>query len=149
MPASDKTDMLCRTWKVVDYETSDPDDDDEDDTGHVYFSKAGTYLVSYSDGTSGVASWKWKSEADGVLYYSWDTPPDWDDDSTVTVETLTATSLVICERFSYDSNGDGVEETYEYRWHLEPVAAPAATRSGGFPAASLLGGASGRGFLGR
>ncbi|MDR2882223.1 MAG: hypothetical protein LBU98_00360, partial [Alistipes sp.] len=32
MPASDKTDMLCRTWKVVDYETSDPDDDDEDDT---------------------------------------------------------------------------------------------------------------------
>lgn len=144
MPASTRTDLLCRTWKFVDLETNDPYGDGPDDGfEHVYFSKAGTYLVTYLDGTKQLANWKWKSEASGELYYSWDFPADWAEDGLVTVETLTEDSLVITE--DYVEDGAGV---YYYKSTLEPASAP-ATRSGHPYAAPIRAGTPGRGFFGR
>ncbi|MDR0873060.1 MAG: hypothetical protein LBN27_06280 [Prevotellaceae bacterium] len=38
----------------------------------VLFSKAGTYLVLYTNGESGLSEWKWTNEEQTDIYYSWD-----------------------------------------------------------------------------
>jgi hypothetical protein len=110
MASTTKTDLLCRTWRVVDHETNNTDPQSTDLPEHIYFSKAGTYLLSYDDGYSDLANWKWKSEAEGKFYYSWRFPPVWEEDKVATIETLTATSLVV-----YDEYGGIWDRTF-----LEP-----------------------------
>lgn len=39
---------------------------------HVIFSKAGTYMVLYTDKTLAVSTWAWENESKGLLRYSWD-----------------------------------------------------------------------------
>jgi len=34
--------------------------------------KAGTYMIEYSNGTLAVSTWHWKDESKGVFHYSWD-----------------------------------------------------------------------------
>lgn len=100
MSSSAKTDLLCRSWKI----TGVTDGDGKPVTPPypitnvtVLFSKAGTYLVSYGDGETGLSSWKWKNEQQGTLYYSWETPPVWTDEYLVTITELTASSLKVKE----------------------------------------------------
>lgn len=89
MNGDNVTNALCRTWRIekirdVYYdkqtgETEDmtvtpenPGEDGYDMPIEVVWSKSGTYLVSYLDGSIGVAEWKWKNRGAGQLYYAWD-----------------------------------------------------------------------------
>ena len=89
------TNALCRTWRIekirdvyYDKETGKTDDmtvtpENPGEEGYdmpieVVWSKSGTYLVSYLDGSIGVAEWKWKNRSKGTLYYAWD--GDWTGD---------------------------------------------------------------------
>ena len=89
------TNALCRTWRIekirevyYDKETGKTDDmtvtpENPGEVGYdmpieVVWSKSGTYLVSYLDGSIGVAEWKWKNRGAGQLYYAWD--GDWTGD---------------------------------------------------------------------
>jgi hypothetical protein len=99
IPASANADFLCRTWKI-DYLSIDEDSISEldkyiyqqnygeewlekyteitieninsDDVSMILFSKNGTYLVLYTDGSAGLSEWKWKNEEQTEFYYSWD-----------------------------------------------------------------------------
>lgn len=83
------TNALCRTWKVerihgiyIDKETGDKDDynvtpENPGEMGYdmpleVMWSKSGTYLISYRDGSLGLAEWKWRNKGAGQIYYAWD-----------------------------------------------------------------------------
>lgn len=47
---------------------------------NVIFTKAGTYMVEYSNGTLAVSTWHWVDESKGLLHYSWDyNAPDSDE----------------------------------------------------------------------
>ncbi len=100
MASSSKTDLLCRTWKVVSYEEDGvvyyESNEEFAMPEFVYFSKAGTYLLTFSNGSTGLSNWKWKSESAGTFYYSHEHPPVWND-SSVTIETLDENSLAISE----------------------------------------------------
>jgi hypothetical protein len=89
--SSSRTNLLCRYWKVVKVS----DSDFEDDIGKgVLFSKAGTYLVTFNDGTSGLAEWKWKNTEQTILQYSWD---QWEDYGEVQIQELTVSSFKLVE----------------------------------------------------
>lgn len=45
------------------------------------FSKAGTYIVTYNDGSMACSSWKWKDESKHQLCYDWDANEEEDVDS--------------------------------------------------------------------
>ena len=89
MNGDNVTNALCRTWRIekirdvyYDKQTGKTDDmtvtpenpgeDGYDMPIEVVWSKSGTYLVSYLDGSIGVAEWKWKNRGAGQLYYAWD-----------------------------------------------------------------------------
>lgn len=89
MSNDDITNALCRTWKIerirdvyYDKETGKTDDitvtpDNPGEEGYdmpveVLWSKSGTYLVSYLDGSIGLAEWKWRDRSKGTMYYAWD-----------------------------------------------------------------------------
>ena len=95
MSNDDITNALCRTWKIerirdvyYDKETGKTDDititpDNPGEEGYdmpleVLWSKSGTYLVSYLDGSIGLAEWKWRDRSKGTMYYAWD--GDWTGD---------------------------------------------------------------------
>ena len=95
MNGDNVTNALCRTWRIekirdvyYDKQTGKTDDmtvtpenpgeDGYDMPIEVVWSKSGTYLVSYLDGSIGVAEWKWKNRGAGQLYYAWD--GDWTGD---------------------------------------------------------------------
>lgn len=95
MNGDNVTNALCRTWRIekirdvyYDKETGEtedmtvtpenPGEDGYDMPIEVVWSKSGTYLVSYLDGSIGVAEWKWKNRGAGQLYYAWD--GDWTGD---------------------------------------------------------------------
>lgn len=80
---------LCRTWRIErvrnvrtdrhngeKYEESatpdNPGDYGSDFPTEALFSKSGTYLIKYLDGTLDIAEWKWKNRGDGTLYYAWE-----------------------------------------------------------------------------
>ena len=79
------TNALCRTWCIqsvrevyTDLETGEKyeetvDPTQDPDYGYeAMFSKAGTYLVKYIDGTLDMARWKWRSQTDASFYYTWE-----------------------------------------------------------------------------
>ena len=85
----DMTNAVCRTWRIekihgiyIDKETGDREDytvtrDNPGEMGYdmpmeVMWSKSGTYLVSYRDGSIGLAEWKWRNKGAGQMYYAWD-----------------------------------------------------------------------------
>jgi hypothetical protein len=88
---SSRTKMLCRAWKVE--KVSDPEENEMIGYG-VLFSRAGTYLVTYNDGTAGLAEWKWMNTEETKLQYSWD---NWRNSGSVEITELTATKLSILE----------------------------------------------------
>jgi hypothetical protein len=70
---SSRTDLLCRTWKLVKYDGRNTKDTPMDDS--FFFSRAGTYLVTYPDRDPALAEWRWQDADEKVLRYSWD---NWD-----------------------------------------------------------------------
>lgn len=83
---SDKpTNKLCRTWNIISMrevlylngevvtdKTVTPYDPEAELAKQVLFSKAGTYLLSWLDGSAECANWKWKSQSDWTISYSFD-----------------------------------------------------------------------------
>ncbi|CAA0161374.1 hypothetical protein [Tenacibaculum maritimum] len=101
MEATTKTELLCRTWKMVSV-------NGEEVVGTRYelsvlFSKAGTYFVEPvnfgDDENGGLSNWKWSDSSETKFLYSWNTPPVWDEKVAVEVIELTNNSLKILERF--------------------------------------------------
>ena len=102
MPDDDKTNAICRTWKIerirdvyYDKETGKTDDitvtpENPGEEGYdmpveVLWSKSGTYLISYLDNSIGLAEWKWRDRSKGTMYYAWD--GDWTGDyATITFD---------------------------------------------------------------
>lgn len=39
----------------------------------IIFTKSGSYLVEYANGTIGISTWRWENEEEGIIRYSWDT----------------------------------------------------------------------------
>lgn len=122
MENTTKTELLCRTWKMVTV-------NGEDVTGTEYelsvlFSQAGTYFVEFAnpedENDGGQAYWKWKDATETKFLYSWDTPPVWEDDEVVEIIELTNNKLKILERFDEDE-----DELYE----LIPVINTKSARS--------------------
>lgn len=98
---SEMTNKLCRTWEMnkisikawyngrqifnKTYSKSQFDNividgeeiEIEEYPENVIFTKSGTYMVLYDDGTLAVSTWRWGNESKGVLNYSWDY--NWDD----------------------------------------------------------------------
>mgnify|MGYP001775886250 CR=1 FL=1 len=127
MPDSDATDKLCRTWRVdkMTYVYSEDghvlgeftitadnykefDDEIDGFPTEALFSKSGTYMVYYTDGSLGISSWKWKDEAALTFLYAWDN--QWYDDDFATVSFSGNTAMVY---EVYEDYGEK-EETYTY-----------------------------------
>jgi len=66
LPVSDKTTLLCRTWKV---KVMSGDTLPEDEQGFVTFFKSGTYITAWAGDE--VAKWKWYDSNENSWCYSW------------------------------------------------------------------------------
>lgn len=109
------TNYLCRTWKVdkirdvyykdkeVVFEKEYVEKEDVR-IDEVFFSKSGTYMLVYLDGTIGVSSWKWKNKEDKTISYSWDN--NWSDKHVVDIS-FEGNTLVVREVL--DAEGEGAE----------------------------------------
>lgn len=95
MESTTKTELLCRTWELVSINGENVAG--TEDGGTILFSKAGTYLVTWSDGESGLAQWKWKDETETQFFYSWEEVPVWEDEGYVEISVLTSTKLKVIE----------------------------------------------------
>lgn len=89
-----RTDLLCRTWRIISWndQTTNPYDADE-----ILFSQAGTYLVTYSEGLTGLSTWQWKDSEETTLCYSWEGNPTCDGTNEVEITDLTSTTCSIIE----------------------------------------------------
>ncbi len=115
------TNALCRTWKIervrsviTDKETGEKHEETAtpDNTGdygtefpiEAVFSKSGTYLIAYLDGTLSIAEWKWKDRGAGTLYYAWE--GEWTGEyATITFSGNTAVVHdVIDDEYTYEEN---------------------------------------------
>jgi len=102
MESTTKTELLCRTWELISINGENVAG--TEDGGTVLFSKASTYLVTWSDGESGLAQWKWKDEAETQFYYSWEEVPVWEEADYVKIIELTNSTLKILEEFDDESD---------------------------------------------
>lgn len=106
MPKTTKTDLLCRTWEIVDEKIPGLEGDylaETDPDLTVLFSRAGTYLVHNEDfeetGGVGLAQWKWIDSSETGIFYTW-TWDVWEDDCRVEIYELTKDRVVFIEKFS-------------------------------------------------
>lgn len=79
MGDDNKTNALCRTWKVVsthdkgydsyegEYDLTFTPADDPESLSEIMFSKAGTFLQTFSDGDMEVYNWSWKNKNKGII----------------------------------------------------------------------------------
>lgn len=109
-----KTDLLCRTWVIVKYETTDPDEDvNQLINTTVLFSKAGTYYVANPNDpeTGGIAKWEWISGSNETqVAYFWE---DYSGEGYITIVELTQQSLVITE--IVEDSGEKNTSTYTFK----------------------------------
>lgn len=87
---SSRTDILCRTWKLIRYDGRDTKDTAMEDM--FFFSKAGTYLVTYPNREPAIARWRWQNADEKALQYSWD---NWDSYGIANVRALDNQTLQI------------------------------------------------------
>ena len=92
--------MLCRTWKLISINGENVAGTEDEIT--VLFSQAGTYLVSYPEGSTGLAQWKWKDSSETAFLYSWEDVPIWDEEDYVDIVELTNSVLKILETWGPD-----------------------------------------------
>ena len=92
------TALLCRTWSLFTMDSVPV-------AGTVYecevmFTQAGTYFVHYEiDSTSAMAQWKWKDNTMKQLCYSWAGAPTCDGISECTINSITASKLIMTESY--------------------------------------------------
>jgi hypothetical protein len=93
---SSRTALLCHYWKIS---SITPPVYDNRPT-HAIFSNAGTYLVTYADGTAGLSEWKWGDAGETFIQYSWDNWKDVYDwpNTYVKVLRLTSSNLKLQEK---------------------------------------------------
>lgn len=103
--SSSKTDLLCQTWVITKYETTEPNvnndyDECDDLVGTtILFSKAGTYYVANPKcpESGGIANWGWLAGSNETkIFYFWE---DDDEPSDVTINELSKDTLVMTETF--------------------------------------------------
>ena len=120
---SNRTEMLCRSW-VLNKISIDVTSINEEDKNFyieeygsnwkamaekelndnragltVLFSRAGTYLVTYTNEEPGLSEWKWANKEETAIYYSWDNWKDNWTDYPVFIKELSSTTLKIQEEF--------------------------------------------------
>lgn len=94
------------SWNVKTYT---PGDFDESDYifSQVLFSKSGTYLVYYTNGTAMLANWKWKDESAGTFYYKEVGDADYDEDSWATAS-FSGSKLTISEKYEDENDSENI-----------------------------------------
>lgn len=95
--SSSRMDLLCQTWTVISINGESVTG--TGDAVTVLFSKAGTYLVTYSKGDIGIAKWTWKDSSEAIMCYSWDGEPTCNGDNEVQILELTQNSIKVSEAF--------------------------------------------------
>lgn len=103
MESTNRTKLLCRTWRTVTYNGESVAG--TEDEFNVVFSNAGTYLLDDDEGLS-IARWQWTNSKEEYIQYSWGgfEPPVWE--NKVKVVNLTASSLTLLEEFDDDDEDD-------------------------------------------
>ena len=89
-------------------------DDDYDDDYEPYgyyptqtiFTKAGTYMVFYSNDRLAISTWRWKNEDKGVLVYAWSYDPDDFTESNLVTASFSGTQLLLKEEPQIDEDED-------------------------------------------
>jgi hypothetical protein len=61
------------------------------------YSKAGTYLVLYKDGSSGLSEWKWVDNEEKAFHYSWHNWQENWQDYNIVIEELSLSHLKLSE----------------------------------------------------
>ena len=134
LPDSTMTDNLCRTWNVNNMQVtikvngrtmfeatvdrnnySQYDDEFDDEFGfpdQVIFTKAGTYMVTYTKSGLGVSTWSWQNQSQGIIRYSWDYDDMYDDyaSGTAHVAFPGGNRMAITETFIEDDDDELYEE---------------------------------------
>ncbi|MBR1548861.1 MAG: hypothetical protein IJ637_09085 [Prevotella sp.] len=115
---NDYGDFIKAMWAMEGFDESDSYYETEykemmaEKPEQVIFTKSGTYVVKYSNGTLAVSTWAWQDEAKGIARYSWsyDTLYSPDDSGELNVS-FEGSQLVITENWldEYDE-----EEMAEY-----------------------------------
>ncbi|MBB3701272.1 hypothetical protein KMW28_03580 [Flammeovirga yaeyamensis] len=99
MESTQRTSLLCKTWKLVSIDGQSIVGTEMDLT--VLFSKAGTYLVQFKysseDFEGGLAHWRWANKNEEQIQYDWQETPDWESPGLVDIRNLTSNSLTIVE----------------------------------------------------
>ncbi len=124
LTSSVKTELLCKTWKLV--ETNGYEHDDAEGIEVLLFSKAGTYLTSLlmpqSDPDTEIAKWKWQDGTETKAFFSWKETPEWnldnEDEGEFEIVELSENRLVISE----------VYDNEEYVYVLEPYTVVKTTK---------------------
>ena len=101
MQNTNKTTLLCRTWRTVTLNGEDVTGTDDDIIA--VFSNAGTYLVDGSEGLA-MASWRWLDKNEEFIQYSWESLGSAVWDNKVKIVNLTASSLTMLEKFDDDED---------------------------------------------
>lgn len=124
--SSTRTDLLCRTWKLISIDGENVEGTEDELT--VLFSKAGTYLVTWFDGESDLAQWKWNGNNGLMLCYSWNGEPtcngEGDEEGQVQLLELNENLL------KFEEVVDGVNELYV----LEPTSSTKSAKIESFKA---------------
>ncbi len=98
MGSSERTDLLCRSWKLIRINDVNVEGTEEEIT--VLFSKAGTYFVEFvnpnPDVLGGLAEWSWSNSSKTAINYSW---TQYGEGGTFDIVELTDNSLKILEEF--------------------------------------------------
>ena len=101
--SSTNTDLLCRTWKLLELNGEPVEGTDLELT--VLFSKAGTYFVKYENFDEyfegGLYKWKWKNAEETQLFYSYEEVLQWKVEGYVDIVEISENSLIIEEQHEY------------------------------------------------
>lgn len=106
-------DVQKQTWSWnIKVDTHELGVDDDFNAAQVLFSKSGTYLVYYTDGTAMVRNWKWKNESANTLYYKEIGDEDYDEDAWVTLS-FSGKRMTVSEKYSDDEESSETETVLE------------------------------------
>ena len=119
------TSALCRTWKMVrmnergydsydgEYNETYTPQDNPDAAAEMMLSKAGTFLITYGDGSIEAGIWKWENQQERQIRYSWDNVWYNGEDEGVVTLTFTAAGLTTYEYYKDYETGEWFEQTAE------------------------------------
>jgi len=135
---STMTNKLCRTWDLKKAElrawengkfmgavtvTKDNYEEimgDDECPVNVVFTKAGTYMVIYSNGELAISTWKWEKESQGLLRYSWNYDALYDpEESGLITISFSGKNMVVCEEYEEEYDGEVYKD--QAKWYFSEV----------------------------